>query len=289
MAPSDRHGRRSSRAIRSAWPARCTTAPLSAGPPPMKAQTPATPSLPTMATSTDVPSRIVDTSDRWRSRENNVPQHDARLVQHRTRLQLDELELRLRGAATRGTAAPQAPGSSSEAERHLPCDLSWPRGSPRRSVSGLPTLSQSPTAWRLLHPQPLHRQRHDDGFERTNLSVRLAAFTAVFLTRAALRATGPVGWIASLNLSINSAVCIHGSGTPPASLRIDCTTRRVAGESAGRGMSRRTIPTQGGTKYIAAARIYGSTLRLGALEDGRGRRIGIACSSNRQRRIEEYA
>jgi hypothetical protein len=49
------------------------------------------------------------------------------------------------------------------------------------------------------------------------------------------------------------------------------------------------MPTQGGTKYIAAATIYGSTLRLCVLEDGRVLLMGIACSSIRQRRIEEYA
>ena len=49
------------------------------------------------------------------------------------------------------------------------------------------------------------------------------------------------------------------------------------------------MPTQGGTEYTAAATIFGSTLRLCVLEDRRVRPMGIACSSNRQRRIEEYA
>ena len=64
MAPSDWHAPAIERAvIRSAWPALWTTALLRACPPPMKAQTPTTPSLPTTATSTDAPSCIDETSD----------------------------------------------------------------------------------------------------------------------------------------------------------------------------------------------------------------------------------
>lgn len=49
--------------MRQPCPARCTTAPLSAGPPPMKAHTPTTPSLPTTATSVAAPFSIDETSE----------------------------------------------------------------------------------------------------------------------------------------------------------------------------------------------------------------------------------
>ena len=64
MPPSDWHAPAIERAvIRSAWPALWTMALLRAYPPPMKAHTPTTPSLPTTATSAEAPSRIDETSD----------------------------------------------------------------------------------------------------------------------------------------------------------------------------------------------------------------------------------
>ena len=140
-------------------------------------------------------------------RRKNVLEHDTRLVQIAPVCSLTNSSCGSEAPPLQERQRRKHPVRRAKKARHLPCDLSWPRGSPRRSRSRSATLLYAQQAWRSLHQQRLHRRRPTTGSSARTCRYGRRRQSAVFFTRVRLAGHLLCRLIASL--TCRSIGCLH--------------------------------------------------------------------------------